>query len=172
MRQYPDLFKPAVWSEIVAVQFYAAQVADESLIGNVNIVPFVGDKVVIVRTEAGTYEIPGGTLEPDEPYLETIKRELMEEAGAHLKSDFVPCGYWLCRSLLPQPYRPYLPHPEFIRLVGYGQIDLISTPGNPEDGEQIAAVEVLSVGEAARVFRDAGRADLADLYQWVVDQRL
>ena len=34
----------------------------------------------------GDFKFPGGGREPDEPYIETLRRELCEEAGASLKN--------------------------------------------------------------------------------------
>ncbi len=136
---------------------------DDALISNINVVPFIGAQVVIIRLEDGSYEVPGGTREPGEAFLETVRRELLEEAGARL-INYLPFGAWKCHSTSEHPYRPHLPHPDFYRLAGYGQVELVTEPTNPADGEQVAAVRVMTVGEAAEQFRAAGRPDLADLY--------
>ncbi len=136
----------------------------DALISNVNVVPFVGEQVVIIRLKDGSYEVPGGTREPGEAYLETARRELIEEAGARLIS-YVPFGAWKCHSTSVRPYRPHLPHPDFYRLAGYGEVELIAPPTNPADGEQVAAVQVLTVDEAAAQFTASERPDLADLYR-------
>lgn len=41
-----------------------------------------GKWVFCKHKERNTYEIPGGHREPNEPILETAKRELSEETGA------------------------------------------------------------------------------------------
>ena len=69
-------------------------------------------------------DIVGGTLEPGETYRDTIRRELPEEAGARLVT-FELFGAWHCHSSAPQPCRPHLPHPEFYRVVGCGEIELV-----------------------------------------------
>ena len=134
------------------------------LISNVNLVPFKGDRWLILRLQTGEWEVPGGTLEPGESYSDAISRELIEEAGARLIT-FEPLGTWHCFSTAPKPYRPHLPHPEFYRLVGYGAVEIISGPENPEGGEQVANVEFVPIEEAVRRFHTINRFELAELYQ-------
>ena len=135
-----------------------------NLISNVNLVPFKGDRWLILRLQTGEWEVPGGTLEPGESYSDAIRRELIEEAGARLIT-FEPLGAWHCFSTASKPYRPHLPHPEFYRLVGYGAVEIIGNPENPEDGEQVASVEFVPIEEAVQRFRDINRFELAELYQ-------
>ena len=134
------------------------------LIANVNLVPFVGPDCLIIHLQGGYWEIPGGTLEPGETYLEAMRRELLEEAGAILFS-FHLLGAWFCRSHNAKPYRPHLPHPEFYRLVGYGQVEITTTPQNPAGGEWVTQVKTMPVDQAAQRFLQNNRPDLAELYQ-------
>lgn len=134
------------------------------LISNVNVVPFIGNDCLVIVLSENHIDIPGGTLEAGETYLDAAKRELIEEAGAQLL-DFNLFGGWHCRSSSPQPYRPHLPHPEFYRLTGYGNVRQIGLPANPLDGEQIIRVDRLSLRDAVQCFQTQGRDDLAELYQ-------
>ena len=135
-----------------------------NLIGNVNLIPFKDDRWLVLRLQAGEWEVPGGTLEPDECYSDAISRELIEEAGARLIT-FELLGAWHCFSTAPKPYRPHLQHPEFYRLVGYGAVEIIGGPENPEDSEQVASVEFVTIEEAVQRFCDINRFELAELYQ-------
>lgn len=159
---YKHLFQQTGWGSIEAE--FVLDMPKESLISNVSIVPFIDRRCVVIRWDDGTWEVPGGTLEQGEHYRDAVRRELMEEAGAVLHT-YKPFGAWKCFSHHPQPYKPHLPHPEFYRLVGYGDVEICSQPQIPDDGEKVVAVEVMSVDEAAAAFRQQGRLDLADLYR-------
>ena len=141
------------------------------LIANVNLVPRVDNDWVFLQHKNGDWDIPGGTLELGETYTETLKRELIEEAGAVLHS-FKLLGAWHCISMAEEPYRPHMPFPEFYRLVGYGQVELKTVPTNPTDGEQIVAVECVSLEQALANFQSCRRNDLAELYQFASEMEL
>jgi 8-oxo-dGTP diphosphatase len=169
--RFPHLFREVLWGG-GPIQAQFKQLNTEppcTLIANVNLVPRAGDKWVLLRHQNGSWDLPGGTLEHGETYLETLQRELMEEAGAELCS-FHILGAWHCFSLAERPYREHMPFPEFYRLVGYGQVELKTGPTNPADGEQIAAVESVSLEQAVANFHRCQRYDLADLYQFAAEK--
>ena len=169
-RQYPSLFTHGVWGP-VRVQFVLSdQLPTDLAISNVNIVPFVGDRVIVLRLSNGMVEMPDGTLEPAEDYLQAARRELLEEAGA-VPSSFRPIGYWRCFSSAPTPFRPHIPHPEYARLVGVSEVARVGPPSNPPGGEDVIAVEMLSLNEAADQFATHHRPDVAELYRLAASLR-
>jgi len=170
--KYPNLFGTYDWGKSVSDFDVYEEIPPERLISNVNIVPFIEDKCVLIRLDNGNWEIPGGTLEANESYKAAIERELIEEAGARLVAPIKVFGAWKFISSAEKPYRPHLPHPIFYRVVGYGEVQLISAPVIPEDGEKVAAVEAMTLQEAKQNFLVTGRPDLAELYELANDIRL
>ncbi len=166
LEDYPELFREADHGFGLCRFSLLDSLPPHDLISNINLVPFVGEECVIIQVlypQGPIWDIPGGTLEPGESYMDAIRREVWEEAGAQLRA-FKPFGAWYCRSLLDGPYRPHLPYPDYYRLVGYGDIVLLDAPQSVEGGEKVVSVECVAVDEAARRMYDSGQGFLAELY--------
>ena len=168
LTEYHNLIAPITWGPIRAQFHLLDEPPKNELISNVNIVPRTNDGWVILLLNDGSgvshWEIPGGTLEPHEHYLDTIHRELQEEVGAEILSTRL-LGAFHCKSSLQEPYRPHLPHPESYRLIFAGDVRVVGSPTNPPGGEQVKRVEVVTLETAVLRFRGNERHDLADLYR-------
>lgn len=163
LERFPTLNHEIKWGAIQCSFELIQEVSSESLVSNVNLVPFAGHAWILLRLQNGSWDIPGGTLERGESYLDAIRREILEEAGAHLIG-FRPFGLWRCRSSSKQPFRPHIPHPVFHRLIGYGEVEIVAKPSNPAGDEQVIAVEYLPLKDVVERLRNTGRAELAELY--------
>ncbi len=161
---YPALFGPLDWGVVHVAGFtHTTAIPDRSLIQSVNVVPFVGDRCIVVEVDNGSLTLPGGTREAGEWLLETAGRELMEEVGAEILGAR-PLGYWTCHSRRTEPWRAHLPHPNYLRLVIVADVRLVGSPTNPQDGEQISRVDLMALSDTVARFRRAGQPELADLY--------
>jgi 8-oxo-dGTP diphosphatase len=162
-KHFPALCTSIHWG-IIEAEFRLNEIVDEKLVSNISIIPFVGDQCVVFQLDNGDWELPGGTIEAGEHYMDGLKRELMEELGAEMRS-YQIFGQFYCTSGALEPYRPHIPHPNFVRIIGYGDVELVGDPLNPEDGEQVVAVEVVEVDEAIRRFQEQNRYDIAEMYK-------
>ena len=144
---YPTLSKPIVWGPVHA-KFALTDSFDEKLVSNVSIVPCAGDKYIIFQVVNGMWELPGGTLEPGEHYMDGLRREVIEELGGELLS-YTLFGQFQCESKAEAPYRAHIPHPRFVRLLGYGQVKLVGQPLNPENQAIMAWYERMKARPSA-----------------------
>lgn len=160
--RFPELFAPGRRGPVSWTFRLIEAEPCEADVANVNVIAHTASGWVVLVLGDGRPEAPGGTREPGEAIEATLRRELMEEAGARLES-FEPFGAWDCVSTAEAPYRPHLPHPRFQRLVGVGQVELVGKP-TIGDGEDVVEVLTVSLEEAQARFRAVGRGDLADLY--------
>ncbi|GAA3413691.1 NUDIX hydrolase [Paenibacillus hodogayensis] len=167
LTNFPTLNQPMT-SGTVSWKFVLNSQFEESLVSNISIVPTVMDQYVMMKLSNGDWELAGGTLEPDEAYLECLRREVMEELGAEL-IHYRIFGHFDCFNHAKEPYRPHLPFPHFVRVMGTGEVNIVTKPLNPEGGEEVVAVEVVDIEEAVKRFKEMGRSDLAELY-WLAHQ--
>jgi len=163
--EFPTLSAPLRWGNISLTGFQLLNdLPPIEEVQSVNVVPFIGNDCVVISLAGGSVNLPGGTMERGESFLETARREIREEVGAEIRS-LALIGQWACHSDDPKPWRSHLPHPDFIRVVLCGEIEIVRPPENPEDGEQIARVEVLPLEEAISRLDAAQRHELAALYR-------
>lgn len=169
--RYPHLAKGVRWRNTALTGCHLIEGRpDPATLQSVNMVPFVGDDVIVIASENGHVMLPGGTRERGESLLHTISREMREETGCEIES-CQPFAVLECVSYDAKPWRDFLPHPEFGRLLCVGQVHRVGDPENPLDAEQIASVRMMTVAEAIAFHNRAGRPELADIYALAADIR-
>ena len=136
----------------------------DNLVGTVKMVAYIDNQYLAIRAPSGWWE-PGGKPEPGETYLETIRREMVEETGCRVL-DFTVFGAWHCLSLKDSPPEPNLLWPEFYFLWGYGEVEIVSAP-SPTPSEKILEVGFASLAKTCERFRSTPGVGplLIDIYQ-------
>ena len=168
---FPYLFTQHTWAWGPVKTVFEPTEPPAELVSNINIVPFDETGWLIVRQQIG-WSIVGGTLEPGETYLDTLKRELLEEAGCEL-INFEILGALRMEFLTEKPYRPHLPFPVSYRVLAVGEVRRVTAPTNPEDGEDILEVGTFGLKEACQRLKkrpDDGPL-LAEIYQYAAAYR-
>lgn len=172
--RYPTLFCLVDNAKATGV-FQLLDVAPPfELVGNAYMVPAVGEEYLYILQGDGAPQMPGGRLDRGEMPRQALKRELLEEAGAHALEAAL-FGGWHLHLKTEGPEAPHLPHPECWGLVYAGAVERVAFPSNAAPlntagSVATTAVRAAPLDEVVAVFRTAGREDLAELY-WLVDEQ-
>lgn len=169
--RFPHLARGVRWRNTALTGFRVITgQPDSTRLQSVNMVPFVGNEVIVIELQNGHIMLPGGTRERNETLLQTISREMREETGYALDSCF-PFAVLECVSYDAKPWRDFLVHPEFERLVCFGDVHRIGLPENPVGAEQVSHLQVLPLQDAITFLQRAGRPELSDLYTLAAEMR-
>jgi 8-oxo-dGTP diphosphatase len=165
LKTFPDLFQE-YWppNGSLRMSFELGAQFPAHLIGVVKMVAYIGEDYIAIRGPDGWWE-PGGKVEPGESYLDTIRREMLEETGARVK-DFSLFGAFHCHSLLDKPPEPGLRWPEFYFLWGFGEVELVGER-RPRPREQVLEVGISPLDETCRRLEQTPGAGhlLVDIYR-------
>jgi 8-oxo-dGTP diphosphatase len=170
VEKHEILKKPYVWGPVSSM--FSEDLAETHLIGNVHVVPFVGNNCVLLHTLESGWAMPGGTLQADEGVDTALSRELAEELGARA-NDYQFFASWSCTSSLEKPYREHLPHPLFSIALGWANVEIVDSPTSDGGIEQetVAEIIILPVKAAIERLISEGKPHLAAIYSLADEHR-
>jgi 8-oxo-dGTP diphosphatase len=154
--RFPLLYTQQRWEWAGIDAVFSTELPADELVTNVHVVGFAGQQIVVCRDNRGVWLLPGGTREDGETIEDCVARELKEEAGARLAGPLNRIGAHHCLSDLPEPYRPWQPHPAKAWLWCEADVSVDSAPSCPPDAEQIVEVRAVTPAEAQRLLAADG----------------
>jgi 8-oxo-dGTP diphosphatase len=154
-------------SRITMTAFVSQTLPPEELITSVRGVLIRGGSVAVMHNPGGQHPVPGGRRDGDESLLDTLRREVMEEAGCVIDEPKL-LGFIHFRHVTPCPEGYPYPYPDFCQAVFAARIVDIREVVDPDGWEE--RVELVLVEECVTrpfdpthaVFLDAAIAAIGD----------
>ncbi|MCC6510507.1 MAG: NUDIX hydrolase [Pirellulaceae bacterium] len=132
--------------------------------GAVVVLPLLEDgRVCLIRNyriavRQWLFELPAGTLEPNEPPIETARRELLEETGYRCDVIKPLCGFFMSPGILNE------------RMHAFVATGLVDGQAEREPGEQISNY-LATPDEVDRLLSTGQIQDAKSIAAWLYHQR-
>jgi ADP-ribose pyrophosphatase YjhB (NUDIX family) len=154
---------PYEWRRVTSR--FKDEVPSRERTSHVHVVPFIGDRAVLLRTEEDGWSTPGGTLLEGETVDAAVTREVAEAIGGRADR-FELFGQWDSSTTEGEPFRPWLPHPRFALALGWADVAITGPPEHLGGAEPRTVLEmvILPVERAAERLAAYDRPHLAALY--------
>jgi 8-oxo-dGTP diphosphatase len=167
---FATLKTPYKWRAVTS--HFKDEVPPRDYTSNVHVVPFVGDRVVVLHAKESGWGPSGGTLLEGEAFETCVTRELGEEIGG-TAARFELFGQWDSETTAESAYRPWLPHPRFAIALGWADVTISGS--SDDDGgvemESILEVSILPIAAAVDRLEQNGEHHLAALYRIAYEVR-
>lgn len=118
---------------------------------------FRADTLLVMRNHDSTHIAPGGRREKGERLEDTVRREVLEEAGWTIHPALL--GFMHFHHLAPKPEGYVFPHPDFLQVVYMAQAETYCPDAKlPDDYEiettylPLAAVHSLPLTDSEQVY--------------------
>lgn len=130
-------------------------------ITSVRALVFWDNVMLCLRDAEGLHLFPGGRREPGETLEETLRREVLEEAGCSLKK-VSPLGFMLFHHLNPAPAGYRYPYPNFVQLIYAAEADQAGRGADAIKGDAdqyrfrpVAEIQELELSPSQRLYLTA-----------------
>ncbi|EKX60674.1 NUDIX hydrolase [Streptomyces ipomoeae] len=167
---FATLKTPYKWRAVTS--YFKDEVPPRDYTSNVHVVPFVGDRVVLLHAKESGWGPSGGTLLEGEAFETCVTRELAEEIGGEA-TRFELFGQWDSETTAETAYRPWLPHPKFAIALGWADVTISGS--SDDDGgiemESILEVSILPIQAAVARLEQNDEHHLAALYRIAYEVR-
>ncbi len=100
--------------ELEITGYLGSEPLPTDLVSSVRAIVFKDNQVLVIDTVDGAGILPGGRVEEGETLMETLRRELMEEAGVEI-AILTQVGLVHLRHFTPRPENHPYPYPNFLR---------------------------------------------------------
>ena len=124
--------------ELEVSGYLCSEAPPANLVSSVRAIVFKEDRVLVMRNMDGVYILPGGRVEDGETHVETLQRELLEEAGAEIRA-IVQFGLIHLRHTTPKPKDHPYPYPDFLWPVYVASFVRSRPEARVEDGYGISS---------------------------------
>ena len=131
----------AKWRDGIELEisgYICSETPPADLVSSVRAIVFKADDVLVMRNLDGTYILPGGRVEEGETFDETLRRELLEEAGVEIKV-LPQIGLVHLRHTTPKPKGYSYPYPDFLWPVFVASVVGLKPDARVDDGYDIAS---------------------------------
>ena len=99
--------------ELYVSGYLCSEGPPSGLVSSVRAVVLKEDSVLVMRNLDSTHIVPGGRVEEGETFEETLRRELLEEAGVEINVK-AQIGLVHLRHTTPKPKNHPFPYPDFL----------------------------------------------------------
>ncbi len=125
-------------AELEVSGYLCSEAPPAELVSSVRAIVFEEDRVLVMRNLDGIHIVPGGRVEEGETFEETLRRELLEDAGVEISLG-AQIGLVHLRHTTPKPEGyPYL-YPDFLWPV-YAALVMSHRPdAKVDDGYEVAS---------------------------------
>ena len=163
-RQKLLLQDTAQWKNGIELQvsgYLCSEAPPADLVSSVRAIVFKEDRVLVMRNVDGTSLLPGGRVEEGETHEETLRRELLEEAGIEIRIG-AQIGLVHLRHTTAKPKGYPYPYPDFLWPVYAASFVREQPDAKVDDGYEISSrflpleeVEELALDDHGKAFLEA-----------------